>query len=98
MAILIIITLISAALGLVIPLRWGVFGFLGAAAFLFALQVAVNTATGFEGTSIEDSILLFNGSYSAFIGFNAQITYRAFTLPLLVLAVLFVFRLRPRRT
>ncbi len=98
MTILIIMTLMSVALGLLIPMRWGVFGFLGAAAFLFALQVAINSATGFEGTSIEDSLLLFNGSYSAFIGFNVQITYRAFALPLLALAVPLVFRLRPRTT
>ena len=86
------IALTAAVLALIIPLRWGVAGFLGAAVALFAVQAAINTAMGFEGTSIEESLLLFNGSWTSYIGFNLQITYRAFALPLLALAVPFVFR------
>ncbi len=81
-------------LGAVLPTRWGVLGFVAATAGLFVIQVAINTASGFAGSSIEESLLLFNGSYVSYLGFNLQITYRAFALPLLALALPFIFRLR----
>lgn len=88
------ITAAALALGWFIPVRWGVFGFLGAACVLFVLQVGIHTSMGFGGTSLEDSLLLFNGSYAAFVGFNVQITYRAFAFPLLALGVALIIRLR----
>ncbi len=91
-----ILTLVASILGFiagaVMPLRWGVVGLIGVAAGLFVIQVGVRTAMGFEGTSIEESLLLFNGSWTAFVGFNVQLTQRAFALPLLALAIPLVFR------
>ncbi|MEO0669398.1 MAG: hypothetical protein AAFZ99_15920 [Pseudomonadota bacterium] len=83
----------AVAMGLILPVRWGVRGYLGAAALLFAAQAGINTAMGFEGIPISDSLLLFNDSYLSYVGFNLQITYRAFALPLLALAVPFLYRL-----
>ncbi|MEO0632822.1 MAG: hypothetical protein AAFY52_01650 [Pseudomonadota bacterium] len=79
--------------GLLLPLRAGVIGFVAMAALLFLAMAGINTARGFEGTSIEESLLLFNNSWVAYIGFNAQITYRAFALPLLALAFPFIYRM-----
>ncbi|WP_298936460.1 hypothetical protein [uncultured Ruegeria sp.] len=81
-------------LGLILPLRWGVVGFLGAVAVLFLTQFGVNAGGGFEGTSLEESLILFEGSMVSYIGFNLQITARAFALPLLVLAVVVVGRFK----
>ncbi|MEP4979618.1 hypothetical protein [Ascidiaceihabitans sp.] len=93
MILLIAITVLAVILGLVLPLRWGIFGFLGGAVLLFVAQAGVNTAMGFEGIPISESLLLFNESYLAYVGFNLQITYRAFAVPLLALSVPLIFRM-----
>ena len=90
------ITGLALVLGFILPLRWGAFGFLGAVAVLFLIQFGVNASSGFEGTSWEESLSLFGGSVVSYIGFNLQITARAFALPLLVLAVVFVRRATTR--
>ncbi len=82
----------ALALGALLPARWGVFGFLGAAALLFAIQAAVRTVSGFSDSTIEENLILFNSSRASYIGFNLQLTYRAFALPLLGLAALLVWR------
>ena len=51
----------------------------------------------YEGTSLEESLLLFGGSYIGYIGWNIQITYRAFMFPLLALSVAFLYRLQHAR-
>ena len=89
---LLFMTALAMCLGLVVPPRWGIFGFLAAAIILFALQAGINFLTGFEGTSIQESLLLFNGSWMSYLGFNLQITYRAFALPLLALSALIIYR------
>ena len=83
----------AAVFGLLLPLRWGIWGFLAACLVLLVAQVTTRTLTGFAGESVEDSLLLFNGSYLTFVGFNVQVTYRAIAGPLLVLSALFIFRL-----
>jgi hypothetical protein len=88
------ITGFALVLGLILPLRWGVIGFLGAVAVLFLTQFGVNAGSGFEGTSWEESLILFEGSVVSYLGFNLQITGRAFALPLLVLAVVVVGRFK----
>ncbi len=90
------ITGLAVVLGLILPLRWGVIGFLGAVALLFLCQFGVNASSGFEGASWEESLILFEGSVVSYIGFNLQITARAFALPLLVLAVVVVGRFSRR--
>ncbi len=85
---------LALVLGLILPLRWGVFGFLGAVAVLFLTQFGVNAGSRFEGTSWEESLILFEGSLVSYIGFNLQITARAFALPLLVLGVVVVGRFK----
>ena len=90
---MIIIALVAFVLGIVLPTRWGVFGFVAATIGLFAAQVGINMSTGYGGSSIEDSLALFGESWASYIGFNLQITYRAFAPVLLALAVPFVFRL-----
>lgn len=90
------ITGLALVLGLILPLRWGVIGFLGAVAVLFLTQFSVNASSGFEGASWEESLILFEGSVVSYIGFNLQITARAFALPLLVLAVVVVGRFSRR--
>ncbi|GFE49918.1 hypothetical protein So717_16710 [Roseobacter cerasinus] len=87
----------ALAFGVLMPLRWGLPGFLNAAVTLFLAQFVLHSALGFEGSSIEESLLLFNGSWSAYLGFNAQITYRAFALPLLLLSAPLVWRLSKAR-
>lgn len=76
--------------------RFGVLGFLVSALVLFAIHVLFLTLSGFEGSSWEDSLLLFNGSAAAFIGFNAQVAYRALALPLFVLGLVSIWRIRGR--
>ena len=93
MMLLLGISALALIMGLFLPLRWGVTGFLVTSALLFTLQAGINFAGGFAGSSIEESLLLFNGSWVSYLGFNLQITYRAFALPLLALAVPFIFRL-----
>ncbi|WP_424970853.1 hypothetical protein [Dinoroseobacter sp. S76] len=90
-------SVLALGLAFAIPLRWGVIGYLAAAAMLFVLQFGVNAASGFEGASIEESLLLFNGSLLSYLGFNVQITYRAFALPLLALGAAMVLRASLRR-
>ena len=86
------ISVLGLIMGLLMPRHWGVFGFLGAALILFLIQAGISAAGGFAGASIEDSLLLFNGSYLSYVGFNLQITYRAFAAPLLALAVPVIYR------
>ncbi len=88
------ISALALVLGLILPLGWGVFGFLGAVAVLFLTQFGVNAGSGFEGTSWDEMLILFEGSVVSYIGFNLQITVRAFALPLLVLAVVVVGRFK----
>jgi len=99
---MIIIALAAFLLGIVLPTRWGVFGFIAAAIGLFAAQVGINMGAGYGGSSIEDSLALFGESWTSYIGFNLQITYRAFAPVLMALAVPFIFRLsrvaRPEAT
>ncbi|WP_299771083.1 hypothetical protein [uncultured Tateyamaria sp.] len=87
------ITIAALILGAVLPLRWGVVGFLAATALLFLTQAAIHTAMGFEGTPLSETMLLFNNSWPAYIGYNLQITFRSFALPLLALATPLIFRL-----
>ncbi|MEM6760764.1 MAG: hypothetical protein AAF601_14910 [Pseudomonadota bacterium] len=87
------VTLAGLLTGLFLPLRTGVIGFLAVAAVLFLSMAGINTARGFEGTSLEESLLLFNNSWVAYAGFNLQITFRAFALPLLALASPLIYRL-----
>ncbi len=90
------ITGLALVLGIILPLRWGVFGFLGAVAVLFLVQFGVNAGSGFEGASWDETLILFEGSVVSYLGFNLQITARAFALPLLVLAVVVVGRFSRR--
>ncbi len=90
------ITGLGIVLSLILPLRSGVFGFLSVVLGLFLIQFGVNAGSGFEGTSWEESLILFDGSVVSYIGFNLQITARAFALPLFALAAVFVGRLSRR--
>ena len=87
------VTAAAFVLGLITPTRWGVWGFLGAVVALFLAQAVINTAMGFEGIPLSDTLLLFNESYLSYVGFNLQVTYRAFSPPLLAFSVPFVYRL-----
>ena len=87
-----IITAVAILAGLFLPLRWGVFGFLGAALILYLGFFAMLALRGFEGLPLAESLLLFEGSTVAYLSFNLQVAYRAFALPLLALAVVFVVR------
>ena len=91
-----IITTAALAVGTVLPLHRALLGFLAAAALLFFTQAAIQTATGFEGTPLAETMLLFNNSWPAYIGYNLQVTYRGFALPMLALAVPLIFRLGRR--
>ena len=93
MTLLILMTIAALVAGALLRPRWGVLGYLTTAAMLFAVQTGISTATGFEGTSIEESLLLFNGSIVSYIGFNLQITYRAFAIPLLALSAVVIWRM-----
>lgn len=93
MALTAAIAALALGLGLILPLCWGVWGFLAGAAALFVLQAAVNAISGFAGSSLEESLILFNGSLVSYLGFNLQITHRAFAPVLLALAVPLVVRL-----
>ncbi|WP_299651547.1 hypothetical protein [uncultured Tateyamaria sp.] len=90
---LILITVAAVILGSLLPLRRALLGFLAAVALLFLVQAAIHTAMGFEGTSLSETMLLFNNSWGAYLGYNVQITFRAFALPLLALATPLIFRM-----
>ena len=85
---------LALVLGLILPLRWGVFGFLGAVAVLYLTQFGVTAGSGFEGASWDETLILFEGSVVSYIGFNLQITARAFALPLLLVSTIVVWRFR----
>ncbi|WP_299744754.1 hypothetical protein [uncultured Tateyamaria sp.] len=93
MTFLLLTTTAALILGTLLPLRRGVVGFVTAVAFLFLTQAAIHTAMGFEGTPLSETMLLFNNSWPAYIGYNLQITFRSFALPLLALATPLIFRL-----
>ncbi|MDA9208268.1 hypothetical protein N9O61_05210 [Octadecabacter sp.] len=94
MILLLGISIAALGLGAVMPLRWGIIGFIAAAALLFVAQVLINAAGGYAGSPLDESLLLFGGSWVSYIGFNAQITYRAFALPLLILGAIVIWRQR----
>ena len=98
MTLLLATTTAALILGTILPLRWGVIGFLAATALLFLTQAAIRTAMGFEGTPLSETMLLFNNSWGAYIGYNLQITFRSFALPLLALATPLIFRLSRDRS
>lgn len=85
-------TAAALALGALVPRHWGVLGFLAAAAALFLAQTVIRTASGFSDSTIEESLLLFNGSWTSYVGFNMQLTYRAFAVPVLALATVILHR------
>ncbi len=87
-----IISGLAVLIAIILPLRWGVFGFLGATALLFSALFGFLSLRGFEGLPLEESLLLFEGSMAAYLGFNAQVAYRAFAIPALILAAMFIFR------
>ena len=87
-------TALAALLGWALVPRWSAPGFVLAAVILLALHMAVLTLGGFEGSSWEESLLLFNGSVAAFLGFNFQVSYRALALPIFVLGLVSVWRIR----
>jgi hypothetical protein len=89
-----LITALAALLGWALVPRLGVPGLVLSALILLALYAGVLTIRGFEGASWDESLLLFNGSVTAFIGFNAQVAYRAMALPLLVLGAVALWRAR----
>ncbi|WP_299600007.1 hypothetical protein [uncultured Tateyamaria sp.] len=93
MTLLLAIAIAALILGTVLPLQRVLLGFLAAAALLFLTQAAIHTAMGFEGTPLSETMLLFNNSWPAHIGYNLQITFRSFALPLLALATPLIFRL-----
>jgi hypothetical protein len=93
------IALIAFFSGCMLPTRWGLIGFISVGVILFSAQAGVKTVTGFGGSSIADSLALFNDSWGSYIGFNLQLTYRAFSPALMALAIPFIFRLsRNQRT
>ncbi|WP_170469794.1 hypothetical protein [Ruegeria arenilitoris] len=92
MTLVVAIAGLALVLGFTMPLRWGVIGFLGVAVLLFICQFGINAGSGFEGTSWEESLILFEGSVMSYFGFNLQITARSFALPLFALAVVVVGR------
>lgn len=93
---LIFMILGALILGALLPLRWGLWGFLGGAALLFVVQAGIRTAGGYEGLDFTDTMVLFNNSWVSYIAYNLQVTNRAFAAPLLMLAAVFVWRLGRR--
>lgn len=91
------ISVLALILGIVMPLRWGIWGYLAGATLAFLVQFGINASGGFAGASLEDSLLLFNGSLVGYLGFNLQITYRAFAGPLLALSAAVIYRMSLRR-
>ena len=90
---IIIIAVVAFILGVILPTRWGVVGFIAAAIGLFAVQAGIDISSGYGGLAIQDSLALFGESWASYIGFNLKVAYRAFAAVLLALAVPFIFRL-----
>lgn len=87
------IVLAACVLGIVMPIRWGVMGFVGFSLLFFILLGVVKMSDTFGFSSTEDNLILFNGSWVSYIGFNLQIAYRAFASVLLAFSIPFIFRL-----
>ncbi len=93
MMVVIGMTVLALIVGALLPLRWGVFGFAVGALAVFLVSFGIGLANGFEGTSIEESLLLFGGSFWGYAGFKMLVAYRAFALPALTLGAVLVVRL-----
>lgn len=87
------IVLAAFVLGIVMPIRWGVIGFVGFSLLFFILLAAVKMNDAFGFSSIENTLVLFNGSWESYIGFNVKLAYRAFASVLLAFSVPLIFRL-----
>lgn len=94
MLLTLLISIAAIIIGFVVPLRWGVFGFLGAVIVLFIAQMLISAAGGYAGSPLSESLLLFGGSWVSYVGFNAQLTYRAFMVPVLLLGAVVIWRQR----
>ena len=90
------VSVLAALLGVFLVPRLGALGFIIAAILVFAAQFGWNAATGYEGLPWADSLVFFNNSLSSYFGYNAQITYRAFAIPLAVLGLASVIGLGRR--
>ncbi|MEL6099823.1 MAG: hypothetical protein AAFR68_00765 [Pseudomonadota bacterium] len=84
---------LALIVGFAVPRSLATSGYLIAVLVVFLSDFLIRSLSGFAGKDFEESLLLFGGSYAAYFGFNAQVTYRAFALPLLVLSAVFVYRL-----
>ncbi len=95
---MLLISLITAAgfaLGMTVPNRAHAWAFLISASLLFCTLVLSNAfLIGFVGPGLADNLAYFDGSLTSYLGYNVQISYRVFSLPLVALAVPFVYRLR----
>jgi len=83
---------LAGGVGLVMPLRWGVLGFLGAALVLYLGMFSFLSLRGLEGLPLSESLLLFEGGIAAYLGCNLLVAYRALALPALILGPCAVFR------
>lgn len=89
----IIVVLIAFVLGVVMPIRWGVMGYIGFSLLLFTVLAILKMSDVFGGSSFENTLALFNDSWVSYIGFNVKLAYRAFASVLLAFSVPLIFRL-----
>lgn len=87
------IVLAACVLGIVMPIRWGVMGFVGFSLLFFILLAAAKMSDTFGFSSTEDTLVLFNGSWVSYLGFTVKLAYRAFASVLLAFCVPLIFRL-----
>lgn len=87
MIVTVLTCLLAAGLGWVLVPRTGVWGFALAALIAFLAQLAWRLAQGFEGLPWDETLALFNDSFLAYFGWSAQVTWRAFAAPALVLGI-----------
>ena len=88
------VTVAGFLLGSTVPLSTRLWGYLACVVSLFGVLLVTNAfVLGFVGPGIADNLLYFDGSLGAYIGYNLQISYRAFAAPLLATTLPVIYRL-----
>ncbi|MGR3614495.1 MAG: hypothetical protein ACU0BB_00450 [Paracoccaceae bacterium] len=88
------VSLMAGLMGILMPLTWGSWGYLCLVALCYLALVPIMASVGTAGYSLEDGILLFEGSVVKYAGFVAEMAFRQLAFPLFILSTILIFRFR----